>query len=127
MTSVSMLNEYCQKNNYVMPKYETTEISGPSHCPDITVELTVNDIKFEANSSSKKLAQRKCATMANDKFKVEQFFKNVEKNYKYKVCEIETSIEDLWEGNTKEVILIIKKSNDLDEHELKTIKLVLKS
>jgi hypothetical protein len=53
------------------------------------------------------------------------------KKYRYKICEVSISeketdidpIETLWKDEAEEIVLTIRRCNDLDEHELKTIKL----
>jgi ribonuclease-3 len=57
----SKLQEWAQSRGYGLPKYEVTSITGPSHEPQITVKVTLNDYVAENVSSSRKEAERMVA------------------------------------------------------------------
>jgi hypothetical protein len=126
--SVTMLNEYCQKNGLPTPVYKIISKEGPSHAPTLTVILIIKDKNqqeqsFKASALNKKKAQRECADMAVQKLNINQFFEENEKTYRYKICEIEPVLEDLWKQESNEIVLTIKRSNNQDEFEIKCIKL----
>jgi len=129
--AVSRLNEYCQQKQLPPPDYSTVTINGPSHAPVFTMKVIVDEREFVASGTTKKIAKFKCAAKAVDEIDVDQYLKNQLKIHKYRVCNIsveghDAPLEALWNEDDikeKEIVLVLKRSNELEEHELKTIKL----
>lgn len=121
---VSMLNEYCQQMKIAAPEFNTITTSGPSHSTIFTMQVTVNNKQFIESGPNKKLAKKKCALMAINHFKIPQYFEQQSNVFKYKIAEINTNIEQLWNNNSDLVEIVMKKYND-DESltEFKTITL----
>ena len=128
-SAISLLNEYCQQKQIPTPEYNTLKTDGPSHMPIFTMKVIVNKHEFVAEGSSKKAAKSKCAAKAVQELAVDEYSKERAKEYRYRICEVSALEEDidpieaLWKNKTKEIVLIIKRSNDLDDHDLKSIKL----
>ena len=120
-SAVSLLNEYCQQRQLPTPEYNTLTTDGPSHMPVFTMRVVVDEREFVAAGASKKAAKCKCAAKAVQELDVDKYFKDRMKDYKYRICELD--IEAVWNEDVEEVVLVIKRSNELEEHELKTIKL----
>lgn len=57
----SKLQEWAQAKGYGLPKYEVASITGPSHEPQITVKLILNNYNTEKTSTSRKEAERLAA------------------------------------------------------------------
>jgi ribonuclease III len=57
----SRLQEWAQAKGFGLPKYEVQSITGPSHEPQITVKLSLNEYVAEKVSSSRKEAERLAA------------------------------------------------------------------
>ena len=96
--------------------------------PMFTMRVIVDEREFVAEGASKKAAKSKCAAKAVQELDVDEYFKERVKEYRYRICEVSTSedgdpIEALWKDEVEEIVLTIRRSNDLDEHDLKTIKL----
>jgi hypothetical protein len=124
-SAVSLLNEYCQQRQLPTPEYNTLTTDGPSHMPVFTMKVVVDEREFVATGASKKAAKCKCAAKAVQELDVDKYFKDRMKVYKYRICDIVTdgALEAVWNEDVEEVALVIKRSNELEEHELKTIKL----
>lgn len=127
-SAISLLNEYCQQRQLPTPEYNTLKTDGPSHMPMFTMRVIVDEREFVAEGASKKAAKSKCAAKAVQELDVDEYFKERVKEYRYRICEVSTSedgdpIEALWKDEVEEIVLTIRRSNDLDEHDLKTIKL----
>jgi hypothetical protein len=130
-SAISMLNEYCQHKQLPTPVYSVIKTEGPSHIPVFTMKVTVGGDEFIESGNSKKVAKYKCANKAVQELNVEKHIKDRLKEYKYRICELKIndlfdsdSLEILWEEeDVEEVLLTIKRSNHLDDHDLKTIKL----
>lgn len=129
-SAISLLNEYCQQRQFPTPEYMTIKTDGPSHMPMFTMRVIVDEREFVAEGANKKVAKSKCAAKAVQELDVDEYFKERVKEYRYKICEVNATevenidpIEALWKNDTEEIVLTIKRSNDLDEHDLKTIKL----
>jgi hypothetical protein len=133
-SAVSLLNEYCQQKQLPTPEYNTLTTDGPSHMPVFTMRVVVDEREFVATGANKKAAKCKCAAKAVQELDVDQYFKDRMKVYKYRICELDvvdktdtsattSSLEVVWNEEVEEVVLVIKRFNELDEHELKTIKL----
>jgi len=94
-----------------------------------TMRVIVDEREFVAEGSSKKAAKSKCAAKAVKELDVDEYCKDHVKEYRYRICKVSTlekdidSIEALWRDEAEEIVLTIKRSNDLDEHDLKDIKL----
>lgn len=132
VNTVSLLNEYCQRRQLPIPEYNTLTTDGPSHMPMFTMKVIVDEREFVASGFSKKAAKCKCAAKAVQELDVDQYFKERVKEYRYRICEMSTpdsedttpdTLKALWKEDIDEIILVIKRSNDLDEHDLKTINL----
>ncbi len=121
-SAISLLNEYCQQRQLPTPEYNTLKTDGPSHMPMFTMKVIVDEREFVAEGASKKAAKSKCAAKAVQELGVDEYFKERVKEYRYRICEVST-LEALWNDEVEEIILTIKRSNDLDEHDLKAIKL----
>jgi len=98
--------------------------------PMFTMRVIVDEREFVAEGASKKAAKSNCAAKAVQELDVNKYFSERIKKYRYRICEVseepaETTdpIETLWKDKAKEIALTIRRSNDLDEHALKTIKL----
>jgi len=99
--------------------------------PMFTMRVVVDEREFVAEGSSKKAAKSKCAAKAVQELDVDEYFNERVKKYRYRICEVSISeeetdidpIETLWKDEAEEIVLTIRRYNDLDEHELKTIKL----
>lgn len=126
MNSISLLNNYCQQKQINIPEYTTIECEGPSHLPVFTMKMNVDEYEFIATGSSKKAARYECASLAVKKLNIDQYFKDqVKKVYKYRICDVETSLEDIWNDEANELVLVIKRYNiEQNEQEIKTIKMV---
>lgn len=133
-SAISLLNEYCQQRQLPTPEYNTLKTDGPSHMPMFTMRVVVDEREFVAEGSSKKVAKSKCAAKAVQELDVDEYFNERVKKYRYRICEVSISeeetdidpIETLWKDEAEEIVLTIRRYNDLadlDEHELKTIKL----
>lgn len=128
-SAISLLNEYCQQRQVPAPEYTTLNTNGPSHDPKFTMKVTVDEREFVAEGSSKRSAKSKCAAKAVQELDVEEHFRNRVKQHRYKISEMRAPEQDidpleaLWKEETEEIVLTIKRSNDLEEHHLKTIKL----
>jgi hypothetical protein len=138
-SAISLLNEYCQQKQLPTPEYNTVETNGPSHNPMFTMKVFVEEREFVAEGSNKKTARSKCAAKAIEELDVDKYFKNRLKQYRYKICEMRAqdipqqdnpeqqdidTVEALWKGETEEIVLTIKRSNDhLEEYAFKNIKL----
>jgi hypothetical protein len=128
-SAISLLNEYCQQKQLPTPEYKTLKTDGPSHMPTFMIKVIVDEREFMAEGASKKIAKSKCAAKAVQELDVEEHFKQRLEKYKYRICEVSSlgeninPIEALWNDETEEIILTIKRSNHLEEHNLKTIKL----
>lgn len=127
-SAISLLNEYCQQRQLPTPEYNTLKTDGPSHMPMFTMRVIVDKREFVAEGGSKKAAKSKCAAKAVQELDVDEYFKERMKEYRYRICEVTSkedidTIEALWKEEVEEIVLTIKRSNDLDEHDLKTIKL----
>lgn len=134
---ISLLNEYCQQRQIPTPEYNTLKSDGPSHMPIFTMNVIVDKHEFVAEGASKKDAKSKCAAKAVQALGVEEHSKErvKEREYRYRICGVSALekekdidiIEALWKDETKEIVLIIKRSaqhsNDLDDHDFKSIKL----
>jgi ribonuclease-3 len=57
----SQLQEWAQAKGMEIPKYEVLSIIGPSHEPEIEIELTVGEYKERHKASSRKEAERLAA------------------------------------------------------------------
>lgn len=132
MSAVSLLNEYCQQRQLPTPEYITLTTDGPSHMPTFTMKVIVDEHEFVATGTNKKVTKTKCATKAVQELDVNNYFKERVKEYKYRVCEINavldgeslpTPIEAIWNELYEEITLTIKRSNELDEHQIKTVRL----
>lgn len=132
-SAVSLLNEYCQQRQLPTPEYNTLTTDGPSHMPLFTMKVIVDDQEFVATGTNKKAAKCKCAAKAVQELNVDQYFKNRIKIYKYRICELapanadtddktSSPLETIWNEEAEELVLVIKRFNELDEH-VKTIKL----
>lgn len=130
-SAISLLNEYCQQRQLPTPEYNTLKTDGPSHMPMFTMRVIVDEREFVAEGASKKVAKSKCAAKAVQELDVNEHFKERAKEYRYKICEVSVSEEDkeedpieaLWKDEVEEIVLTIKRSNNLDEQDLKAIKL----
>ena len=137
-SAISVLNEYCQQKQLPTPEYNTLKTDGPSHNPMFTMKVMVDEREFVAEGSSKKVAKSKCAVKAIQELDVHKYFKNRLKEYRYRICEMRAQdipqqqdnpedidcLEALWKGETEEILLTIKRSNDhLEEYDFKDIKL----
>lgn len=127
-SAISLLNEYCQQRQLPTPEYNTLKTDGPSHMPMFTMRVIVDEREFVAEGASKKAAKTKCAAKAVQELDVDEYFKERVKEYRYKISEVTSKegidpIEALWKEEVEEIVLTIRRSNDLDEHDLKTIKL----
>lgn len=128
-SAISLLNEYCQKKPLPPPEYIIVDTHGPSHTPMFTMRVIVDEREFVAEGSSKKSAKSKCAAKAVQELDVDKYFKDRLKEYRYRICEVRAPeqdidpIEALWKDETEEIVLTIKRSNHLEENDLKTIKL----
>ena len=130
-SAISLLNEYCQQRQLPTPEYNTLKTDGPLHMPMFTMRVVVDEREFVAEGSSKKAAKSKCAAKAVQELDVDEYFNERVKKYRYRICEVSISeeetdidpIETLWKDEAEEIVLTIRRYNDLDEHELKTIKL----
>jgi hypothetical protein len=97
-----------------------------------TMRVIVDEREFVAEGSSKKTAKSNCAAKAVQELDVDEYFNERVKKYRYRICEVGVSgepaettdpIETLWKDEAEEIVLTIRRSNNLDEHDLKTIKL----
>ena len=128
-SAISLLNEYCQQRQLPTPEYNTLKTDGPPHMLMFTMRVIVDEREFVAEGSSKKAAKSKCAAKAVQELDVDEYFKARVKEYRYRICEVSTLEEDidpieaLWKDEVEEIVLTIKRSNDLDEHDFKAIKL----
>jgi hypothetical protein len=120
---VSMLNEYCQYRQIPTPVYKTIDTKGPSHMPVFTMKVVVDNREFEATATKKQIAKYKCAEIAAKELDIEQHLKDRVKIYKYKICEILTPLENVWNDEIEDIVITIKRTNDMDDYQLKTIKL----
>ena len=129
--AISKLNEYCQHRQLPTPKYITFKTDGSSHMPIFMMKVIVDECEFKAEGTNKKAAKSKCAALAIQELNVDEYFNNRMKEYRYRICKVSApsvpeelnSIEALWKDETEEIVLTIKRSNDLDEHDHKIIKL----
>jgi hypothetical protein len=129
-SAISKLNEYCQQRQLPIPEYNTLKTDGPLHMPMFTMRVVVDEREFVAEGASKKAAKSKCAAKAVQELGVDEYFNERVKKYRYRICEVsvpeETDIdpiETLWKDEAEEIVLTIRRYNDLDEHDLKIIKL----
>lgn len=132
-SAISLLNEYCQQRQIPTPEYNTLKTNGPSHMPIFTMRVVVDEREFVAEGTSKKAVKSKCAAKAIQELNVDEYFSEHVKKYRYRICEVSASkdsteknidpIETLWKDEAEEIVLTIRRSNDLNEHSLKTIKL----
>lgn len=126
--SISLLNEYCQLRHQPPPEYNTLKIEGPPHMPLYTMRVVIDGREFVAEGPSKRVAKTKCAFKAVQELEVDKCFKKHAKKYRYRICEVNAPdevdpIEALWKDEVEEIALTIKRSNNLEEHDHKTVKL----
>jgi hypothetical protein len=123
--SVSVLNEYCQKNKLQTPVYEIVKMEGQSHSPEITVLLKVNGLKdISSTAITKKIAANKCASEAIDIINKVKYAQHDDEMppYKYRIVEFlseeETNfgenLKSLWHDKLDSLELVIKRSNGVN-------------
>lgn len=67
----TQLQEFCQKEYKVCPKYILVNKSGPEHAQVFSVSLEINNMTFGPESGkTKKEAEQKCASVALEKLKL---------------------------------------------------------
>lgn len=140
-SAISLLNEYCQQNK-LDHKYEMISSEGASHTPIFKYALTVGSHTFTDEGSNKKNAKWNCAKLAVEQLKLAEYFEEANKKYKYRVCDIipasensengtsvnsegDKSVEiakSLWDNNINDIVIIIKRTNNMSEQTIKTIR-----
>jgi hypothetical protein len=105
---LSLLNEYCQ-HKQISPNYSVIATGGLAHAPIFKIQLDVGDYTFVSTASSKKLAKQICAKKAIEELKIELFFKELNEKPRYKITEILTPLDDIWNNNCEKVVITLRR------------------